>query len=161
MILFPYDAYNSWRGAYPAATVQQLMAKLAQRWGEGVAVLEQIGTPAGKEAALELAIARTCHTHFESTANQVEFYVLRDEAPSATPEREKEIRTRLLSIAQREIELARVQYEVACDQSLIGYEASNHYYYTPVDLLEKMLNCEQVIRELRAGAPIGAAKSNA
>ena len=161
MILFPYDAYNSWKGAYPAATVQQLMAKLAQRWGEGVAMLEQIGAPKSKEAALELAIARTCHTHFESTANQVEFYLLRDEAPGATPSREKQIRTRLLAIAEWESELARVQYTVACNQSLIGYEASNHYYYTPVDLLEKMLNCEQVIRELRSGAPIGAAKSDA
>jgi hypothetical protein len=161
MILFPYDAYNSWKGAYPAAIAQELMAKLARRWGEGVAVLERIGASAGKEAALELAIARTCHTHFESTANQLEFYLLRDEAPAATPMREKEIRARLLEIAGRESGLARLQFMVTRQQSLIGYEASNHYYYTPVDLLEKMLNCEQVIGELRAGAPIGAAHANA
>ena len=154
MILFPYDAYKSWKGAYPAATVQELMAKLAKRWGQGVAVLEKINARS-KEAVLELAIARTCHTHFESTANQVEFYLLRDEAPGATAAREKEIRSRLLAIAARENELARLQYLVTRDQSLIGYEASNHYYYTPVDLLEKLLNCEQVIGELRSGAPIG------
>ncbi|MEO8130751.1 MAG: hypothetical protein ABI822_26880 [Bryobacteraceae bacterium] len=161
MILFPYDAYKSWKGSYAASTVQELMAKLARRWSDGVAVLEKIDTRSSKEAILDLAIARTCHTHFESTANQVEFYLLRDEAPGAMPEREKEIRTRLLAIAERESELARLQYMVTRDQSLIGYEASNHYYYTPVDLLEKMLNCEQVIGELRAGAPIGAAKGNA
>ena len=39
--------------------------------------------------------------------------------------------------------------------------STDDQYYTPVDLLEKMLNCEQVTGELRAGAPIGAAKSNA
>ena len=161
MILFPYDAYKSWKGAYPAATVQQLMAKLARRWGEGVAVLEKIESKRGKEAVLELAIARTCHTHFESTANQIEFYLLRDEAPGASPEREKTIRTRLIEIAERERELARIQYSVARDESLIGYEASNHYYYTPVDLLEKILNCEQVIAALGAGERIGAAKENA
>ena len=44
---------------------------------------------------------------------------------------------------------------------MIGYEASNHYYYTPIDLLEKVLNCEHVIAELRAGAAIGATKANA
>jgi hypothetical protein len=135
--------------------VRDLMAKLAQRWGDGVAALEKIASGAGQEATLELAIARTCRTHFESTANQVEFYLLRDEAPGATPERVKAIRARLLEIAGRELELARMQYTVARDESLIGYEASNHYYYTPVDLLEKMLNCEQVIAELRSGAPIG------
>lgn len=161
MILFPYDAYKTWKGAYPPATVQELMAKLAKRWGEGVAVLEKVGGKAGKEAALELAIAHTCHTHFESTANQVEFYLLRDEAPNATPERAKQIRARLIALAERERELARLQYRVTRDESLIGYEASNHYYYTPIDLLEKMLNCEQVIAELRSGAPIGAKKERA
>ena len=40
-------------------------------------------------------------------------------------------------------------------ESLIGYEASNHYYYTPADLLEKVLNCDQVISELQSGGPIG------
>lgn len=34
--------------------------------------------------------------------------------------------------------------------------STDDQYYTPVDLLEKMLNCEQV-----TGAPIGAARGNA
>jgi hypothetical protein len=156
MILFPYDAYTAWKGAYPAATVQRLMSKLAQRWGQGVAVLEKIDIGSRKEAILELAVAKTCHTHFESTANQIEFYLLRDEAVSATPDRAGMIRARLIEIAERERELARSQYFITRDESLIAYEASNHYYYTPVDLLEKILNCEQVIAELRTGAPIGA-----
>jgi hypothetical protein len=45
--------------------------------------------------------------------------------------------------------LARKQYEVARSQSTIGYEASNHYYYTPLDLAEKVLNCQQVIAQLK------------
>ena len=31
-------------------------------------------------------------------------------------------------------------------ESLIPYEAPNHYYYTPLDLVEKMLNCEFIER---------------
>jgi hypothetical protein len=147
MILFPYDALQSWKGAYPPATVQSLLAELARRWSEGVAVLERIAGGAGKAAALELAIARTCHAHFESTANQVEFYVLRDQSATAP------VRRRMLEIASRELELARRQYLVARDESRIAYEASNHYYYTPADLLEKMLNCQQVIEELRTELP--------
>ena len=50
----------------------------------------------------------------------------------------------------RERELALRQYAVTKEESLIGYEASNHYYYTPLDLLlEKALNCEQVMARLR------------
>ena len=52
MMLFPYDAYNAWRGVYPATTVQQLMSKLARRWGEGVAALEKIDAAGRKEAVL-------------------------------------------------------------------------------------------------------------
>lgn len=155
MILFPYDAYKSWCGSYPPATVQSLMAKLAARWADGVGILERIDARSRREAALELAVARTCHSHFESTANQVEFYLLRDEALGAGLEQAKAIRTRMIEIARRERELARLQFEVARRESLIGYEASNHYYYTPADLLEKIINCDQVIAELESGAGIG------
>lgn len=154
MILFPYDAYKSWSGAYPPATVQKLMSQLAARWADGVRILEQLDLHGRTEAQLELAVARTCFTHFESTANQVEFYLLRDEAPAAHPERRRAIRSRMIRIAQRERELARIQFDVTRAESLIGYEASNHYYYTPADLLEKILNCDQVISELQSGAPV-------
>lgn len=157
MILFPYDAYPAWKGAYPPETVQALMAKLALGWGEGVKLLEKLPA-AGSEARLELAIARTCHAHFESVANQVEFYLLRDEllraealrdeAQAANAPRREQIRQRLVAIAKRERELAVRLYRVAREESLIGYEASNHYYYTPADLLEKILNCEYVIEAL-------------
>lgn len=97
---------------------------------------------------MELAIAQTCGTHFESTANQIEFYLLRDERPGAGDGRRAWILDQMLALAQRERDLARAQFLVARRHSLIGYEASNHYYYTPWDLVEKMLNCEHVIAEL-------------
>jgi hypothetical protein len=155
MILFPYDQYQSWKGAYPATTVQRLMARMSARWAAGLDILRKavaLAPDDGRRAAdLELAIARTCHTHFESTANQVEFYVLRDEAAQASEARRAEIRRALIGLAERERELSRAQFLVARRESLIGYEASNHYYYTPWDLVEKMLNCERVIAELERG----------
>jgi hypothetical protein len=51
-------------------------------------------------------------------------------------------------LALAEIELARQQYPVARAHSEIAYEASNHYYYTPLDLVEKVLNCEHAIAAL-------------
>ena len=55
----------------------------------------------------------------------------------------------MLEIVQDEMDLSRRQYFVARGESLIGYEASNHYYYTPLDLVEKMLNCDWIERKLR------------
>lgn len=151
MILFPHDAYQSWKGAYPAETVRHLMSKLASRWSDGVKILESLPLRT-KDARLELAVARTCHHHFESVANQVEFYLLRDEAPRLS----ERVRSRLQALARRERELALQQFEVARNEPLIAYEASNHYYYTPIDLLEKVLNCGQILAALESRSHSGA-----
>lgn len=55
----------------------------------------------------------------------------------------------MIKIAEDEIRLARRQYAISRQDSAIGYEASNQYYYRPLDLVEKVLNCQQVMEELR------------
>lgn len=155
MILFPYDDYKRWSGAYPPEVVQSQMRKLATKWREGLVLLERAAknVPADKKAgaARELAIARTGQNHFQSTANQVEFYLLRDSLPKLSDRQAKETRQRMLALIHDEMALSKQQYFVARDESLIAYEASNHYYYTPLDLVEKMLNCEYLERELQKG----------
>jgi hypothetical protein len=98
--------------------------------------------PSGKKrnASMDLAIALTCYHHFQSVSNQVEFYRLREAGA--------ENRARMRQLAESEITLARAQFAVARDWSVIGYEASNHYYYTPLDLVEKVLNCRRILEEL-------------
>jgi hypothetical protein len=146
IMLFPYDDYKGWSGAYPPDVAQKQFAKMAVLWNVGVESME--GTldkaPPRKRryAELDLAIAKTCFHHFQSTANQIEFYLLRDgpRTPASL--------ARMRAITEREIELAQRQFRLARDHSVIGYEASNHYYYSPLDLVEKTLNCRYVIREL-------------
>jgi hypothetical protein len=153
MILFPHDAYRSWSGAYPPDIVRSQFRKLSEKWRTGLDILERVAarTPEAKKKAAnrELAIAKTCAIHFESTANQVEFYLLRDSLPERSADERNRARKRMLEIVQREHDLSREQYFVARNESLIGYEASNHYYYTPLDLVEKMLNCEYLGRQIR------------
>jgi L-alanine-DL-glutamate epimerase-like enolase superfamily enzyme len=87
-------------------------------------------------ATADLDIARTCYHHFASAANQVAFYANRDQP------------ARLRELAAAEILLARQQYDVARRTSTIGYEATNHYYYRPLDLVEKVLNCRHLLDRL-------------
>lgn len=152
MILFPYDAYRSWCGAYPPDVVRSQFRKLAARWSVGLDKLERAAArasaPKKAAAAREMAIARTCLHHFESTANQVEFYLLRDRVASLDGAAREQAHQRMLEIVRAERALSRAQYEVARGESLIGYEASNHYFYTPLDLVEKMLNCDWAERRL-------------
>ncbi len=48
-------------------------------------------------------------------------------------------------IAADEIQIARQLFTLVCRDSRIGFEASNHYYYLPLDLVEKVVNCEYVL----------------
>ena len=59
-----------------------------------------------------------------------------------------EILRRMRAIAAQEIELARRQFLLARQNSTIGFEASNHYFYTPLDLVEKVLNCRDIIARI-------------
>jgi hypothetical protein len=46
------------------------------------------------------------------------------------------------------MELAKRQYAIAKHDSTIAYEASNHYYYRPLSLVEKILNCQYLVDQL-------------
>jgi hypothetical protein len=152
MMLFPYDDYKGWSGAYAPDVVQQQFAKMANLWKAGLNSMQlgMKGVSPHRRAAAEqdLAIAFTCYYHFKSVANQVEFYLLRDNSAKGYGEELSRAKTRMREIALEEIQLAREQYDLARLHSIIGYEASNHYYYRPLDLVEKVLNCQQVLDEL-------------
>jgi len=143
MILFPHDDLKAWCGAYPPEAVLAQMRKLADGWHLGLLKFER-AVRAGRGAAAEdLAVARTCYNHFASVANQVEFYLLRPKLASDG------VAATMREIARREMALAADQYRIARRHSVIGYEASNHYYYRPLDLIEKIFNCRRIIEELK------------
>ena len=41
-----------------------------------------------------------------------------------------------------EIQAAQALYPLARRDSRLGFEASNHYFYRPLDLVEKVVGCE-------------------
>jgi hypothetical protein len=145
MILFPYDDVDTWAGAYPPQVMLQQFRKMASLWAEGLAILRAgLRTTTGTRrrfADKDLAVAETCLHHFQSTANQVEFCLLRVEQNQSS-------RARMRAIAEEEIEIAKRQFSLARKHSEIAYEASNHYYYTPLDLVEKVLNCRHLIDQV-------------
>ena len=113
---------------------------MSDLWRQGLPVMREAmkkGPAARNDTAEEdLVIAEACYLHFQSVANQVGFYVSRDEGN----------RDGMRMAAREEIELAIRLYRLARRHSVIGYEATNHYYYRPLDLAEKILNCEQILR---------------
>lgn len=56
----------------------------------------------------------------------------------------------LLSIIHEEMETVQSVIQLRLADSRMGFESSNHYFYTPQDLREKMINlafCEEKIEE--------------
>lgn len=154
MILFPYDDYKAWSGDYSPLVVYEQFSKMASLWKEGLVPLragvKRVSEYRRKNADLDLAVAETCYRHFQSVANQVEFYLLRDKLTQAGDPSRSGILRRMRVIAEQELELARQQFSVARRNSTIGFEASNHYFFTPLDLVEKVLNCREVISRLES-----------
>lgn len=140
MTLFPQDDYKAWAGEYPPQVAQREFSRMARRWKEALGDFRKAMEIAG--APEDLAIAETCCIHFQSTANQFEFYILRDGLPSPAA------RARTRELIRDEMELARRLYPIARRHSVIAYEASNHYYYRPTDLLEKIVNCQYLLDRL-------------
>ncbi len=140
MILFPQDDYRGWCRQYPPEVVRDEFARMAAAWEPGLATLREAAA-AAPAAGEELAVAETCWIHFRSTANQLAFYLLRDAGGPAG---------RMRALIEDETALARRQFSIARRHSAIAYEASNHYYYRPLDLAEKILNCRRLLRAAAA-----------
>ena len=152
MIGFPYDDVDGWRAVYPPDVLASQFEKLAAGWEEGLDAfrrgLEKETNPAKLNNILDdLRIAEAAQIHFKSVAAQVRFITARNKLISGTDDPEKHARLceEIRTFVTNEIKNARRLYTLTCEDSRIGYEASNHYYYLPLDLAEKIINCEYIL----------------
>lgn len=145
MLGFPYDDLDCWRGNhFPIEVFEAQFRLLSEGWAEGLEKLA-VATehvPADKAANLAdlVNVAEAAYCHFRSTYLQVRFIHLRGQAPGDG------IRGEILALLAEEMELAKRLLGIIRRDSRIGFEASNHYYYSESSLLEKMINC-QCLRE--------------
>jgi hypothetical protein len=159
MVGIPYDDLQAWRGPYPADVFAAQFQKVADGWAEGLAELKaaQRAVPDSQRAAAaaDLRVAEAAQLHFASVANQCRFVLARD-ALLADNSPAKGGRQEISALLDDEAALARRMFDLASADSRLGYEASNHYFYVPLDLVEKVVNC-QYLRERLAGGRGSAA----
>jgi hypothetical protein len=88
--------------------------------------------------------------HFSSVADQAQFVQMRDALakPNRPAPKREELRGLLRDLITREAGRARQLYRLQRQDSRIGFEASNHYYYLPQDLEEKFLNCQWLMETM-------------
>jgi hypothetical protein len=154
MVGFPYDDLDGWRAVFPSEVFIQQFDKMAdgffqalERLKGGIARGLNESTGEQRQAFQhELWVAETAAIHFRSVANQARFILARRailaSKSAATAEAGLDILARVL---RDEIVLARRLYELQCEDSRLGFEASNQYFYVPLDLAEKILNCRDLL----------------
>jgi hypothetical protein len=154
MVGFPYDDLDGWRAIYPPEVFAGQMGKVAQGFATALerlqtdaAKVEKPATPEQRQAlADECRVAEAAAIHFRSAANQARFVLARRALAAAKAPAETGPQIAALQrVLKDEISLARRLYRLQSEDSRIGFEASNHYYYVPLDLAEKILNCRDLL----------------
>lgn len=150
MVGLPYDDLETWRSIYPTDIFISQLNKLATGWNNGLQHYETMLPLTSGEQTLnvkeEQKIATAAGLHFSSVANQSRFVQLRDSLLSY-PENAamaQPLKSSILKILQNEIDIASALFKVSGQDSRIGFEASNQYYYVAQDLVEKILNCKKL-----------------
>ncbi|MHA3774967.1 hypothetical protein ACXR0O_25895 [Verrucomicrobiota bacterium sgz303538] len=139
MVGLPYDDLSSWRSVYPPEIWAVQLEKTAAGFMHAVAALKEKTKdprPAGPDD--ELRYAEAAALHWSSAAAQARF-VLAREAKQPAENR--------ISLLQGELARAKRLHALQSEDSRIGFEASNQYYYVPLDLVEKVLCCRWLAAE--------------
>jgi len=149
MVGIPYDALDGWRGPYPPDVFAGQLRKVADGFDTAIAALGgTVGSAAGAGAgtpalARELRLAEACAINYHAAAVQTDFIVARDAFAAASEVEERAaLAARCGDLLQRQRSLAERLYVLQSGDSRIGYEATNHYFYIPADLVESVINTE-------------------
>ncbi len=156
MVGIPYDDLAGWCSIYPPKVWIQQMKRVKDGFHSGCKKFEEAIAlmPAEKQADArrELGQYRAAEMHFASCVNQARFtnarnsfYQLPQEA--AVEEREALLKE-MLNAVEDELATAKTLSPLVKADSSIGYESSNHYFYIPQDILEKILNCRYLLKEI-------------
>ncbi|MCO5051400.1 MAG: hypothetical protein M9920_03770 [Verrucomicrobiae bacterium] len=158
MVGFPYDDLDSWRSVYPPEVFAGQLEKVADGFDRALAELQRAtqnetnATDAQRTMlTAECRVAEAATIHFRSVAQQTRFILARRAVAAGGDE--TETRAAQTAVMERwleaELSLARRLHAIQSADSRIGFEASNQYYYVPIDLVEKVLNCRHLLAQLR------------
>ena len=128
-------AANAYDGPYGVFLRQY--ERLVTKWAEGLAMLREafIGRRLTDDDRMLLDCAEVAYLHFASSKNHLLF--IRDRAERMNDD-----------LLREEETMAIREAEIMGTNPTIGFEATNHYFFTRTDLFEKVLNCRYLRGEL-------------
>jgi len=151
---FPYDDLAGWRAIYPPEIFAQQLTNVASGFANAVAHLE--GALSAHQGSADkrtvehlkelIRIGKVCAIQMASVARQTRFITLRDRLARHDDSNEKGSLLRdLEQILRQEITAVVQLYQAQVEDPRIGFEATNHYFFVPLDLAEKVLCCTDLL----------------
>ena len=143
MVGIPYDDLEGWRSLYPAEIFAAQLEKVVAGFESALTKIRAAVPEPPPSLVEELTFVEAAAIHFASVANQSRYLLARRTADANTQRRfidaETRLATRLHALQSRDARL--------------GFESSNQYFYTPHDLVEKVINCRWLAARLDAARP--------
>lgn len=138
MVCYSCDDYERWIGPYPVEVYLSQMQLLIADWQAGCEVLAEVAdTPVTEEMLL---FARVALAHFRADMLHTAYaHAKRDRAGN---------RAQLQALLDEQEQVTRELLALCTRSPLIGYETSNHYFYTERNLIEALLRLEAMREEL-------------
>ncbi|MBQ8552428.1 MAG: hypothetical protein IJ428_07050 [Clostridia bacterium] len=138
MVCYSFDDYEQWTNPYPIEVYLSQFEKLLTAWDEACDILE---SAAHDDKIRELALfARFAALQLHADVIHTKYARAKRELPASKEE--------LRELLNAERELCRKQLSLMEKSSLIGYETSNHYFFTERNFIEKLVQVEQLLAEL-------------
>lgn len=133
MVGFPYDDVERWAGIYSTHVYEKQYRLLCEQWKEGVQLLEK---HAGYDVELDevITIAKAILCQCRSAYHHICFVNMRE----CISDKQQE----LLDVIHEEMKNLQQLIKLRMKDSRIGFESSNHYFYTLQDLKEKLINLD-------------------
>jgi len=138
MVCWSFDNYGDWMGPYPVEIYLDQFSKLLPKWDEACEILEGA---ANNDTAKELLLfAKFATLMLHSDVIHTKYALAKRKLP--------ESKNDLSELIKAERELTKKLLELMPKSSLIGFETSNHYFFTERGFIEKLIQLDQLEEEL-------------
>jgi hypothetical protein len=132
MVCFSYDDIESWVSPYGADIYLSQMERLRHLWKEGMELLEK--TEKTEKTKELLRYANVVYCHYLSDILQTKFALSKRKGDNVG----------MINCLREERKNSEKLLSLMREDAKIGYEASNHYFYTERNILEKIIRTQKL-----------------
>lgn len=135
MVCFPYNDLEHWKGKFSLPAYTKAWEEMSKQWSEGADFFAGLQSD-DRDIKFIIECVNACDIHFKSVLNQIRYL--------STDDIEEKI-----NILNDEEQTVKRMIPLTAKNATLGYEASNHYFYTKQSLFEKIINCNYLKKELK------------